>query len=161
MSAPVYELRIELKGIYPTIWRRFRVPSDIDLEKFHQVMQRVMGWEDAHLFAFRRGKTTYAGAGLEGDWNPRARDATVADVLTEPGDEIEYMYDFGDSWEHRITLLDLLEPSVPAPACLEGARACPPEDCGGVPGYYELLEILSDPIHEYHEEMLDWTGGGY
>lgn len=161
MSGPVYELCIELRGISPAIWRRFRVPSDVDLEQLHKIIQAVMGWEDAHLFAFRKGKTMYADERLEGEWKPRAREARVADVLPKPGDTLEYMYDFGDSWEHQITLLESLDPSVPAPVCLDGARACPPEDCGGVPGYHEMLEILADPTHEFHEEMSDWIGGHY
>ncbi len=158
MSAPVYELRIALQGISPAIWRRFRVHSDMNLQELHGVIQSVMGWENTHLFCFRHGGTTYTDDRIMGMWAIRAREITVADALAMHGGRLVYLYDFGDGWNHHITLRDVLDPSVPAPLCLAGARACPPEDCGGVFGYLEMLDALADPSHESREEILDWLG---
>jgi hypothetical protein len=84
-------------------------------------------------------------------------------VLAKPGRKIVYEYDFGDGWEHAIVLEKVLsiDSKTRYPRCLDGARACPPEDCGGVPGYADFLEAIRDPDHEEHEQMRDWIGGEF
>jgi hypothetical protein len=84
-------------------------------------------------------------------------------VLAKARAKAVYTYDFGDSWEHAIVVEKLLqpEPGVAYPLCVDGKLRCPPEDCGSIPGYYNLLEVIRDPTHEEHEEMMEWLGGEY
>lgn len=91
------------------------------------------------------------------------RRVTVAQLVPEAGSSFVYEYDFGDSWEHEILVEQILEPEehVHYPLCIGGARACPPEDVGGVPGYAEFLEAIRDPEHEEHDNMLIWAGGDF
>ncbi len=160
----IYQLKISLLGIKPPIWRRFQVPSDISLATLHQVIQEVVGWEDAHLHQFKVGKTYY-GVTYPDDFDgmPETRDerkARLEALVSKPKAKFVYEYDFGDSWEHEVVLEKILppEPGARYPVCLDGKRACPPEDCGGVWGYGDLLEVIQDPKHPEHEDMLEWLG---
>lgn len=74
-----------------------------------------------------------------------------------------YLYDYGDDWEHRVKVEKVLPPDMdlPWPLCLDGRHACPPEDVGGVPGYYEFLDTINDPAHDDHQPMLEWCGGHF
>ena len=87
----------------------------------------------------------------------------LSSVLGKVGAKARYTYDFGDSWEHAIVLEKRLpaDPDLAYPACIGGQLACPPEDCGGIPGFYDLLDAIADPAHEQHEELKDWVGDGY
>lgn len=163
----IYQLKITLLDSKPAIWRRVQVPNDINLAKLHQAIQSVMGWEDAHLHQFKVGKTYYGttypddSAGM-----PETRDerkARLSELVSRPKAKFVYEYDFGDSWEHEIVLEKILpaEPGVTYPVCTDGKRACPPEDCGGVWGYENLLEVIQDPKHPEHEDMLEWIGGSF
>ena len=159
MSSSVYELRIALERISPTTWRDFRVRSDMTLEELHGVIPAIMGWDGGHLYLFRKVKTIYVDAFLRDiSDSPSAGQTTVTDLLVEPQEEIAYVYDLGDDWQHRITLRSVFTPSVPAPVCLNGARACPPEDCGGVPGYHDIPAALEGTELPSHGEILDWSG---
>lgn len=166
----VYELEITLLEIEPRIWRRIALPSDLTLAALHPLIQLTMGWEDAHLHQFvaedgRRYGLKDAHPDLD-DLFARAEDTRkvqLGEVLREPGEALRYDYDFGDSWEHRVELV-AVRPAVegePLPRCLDGARACPPEDCGGTWGYEELLEALADADHERHDELREWVGGAF
>lgn len=87
----------------------------------------------------------------------------LSEYFRKPSDSAEYQYDFGDDWQHEI-VLEIIQPRIPKvkyPRCIDGARACPPEDCGGVPGYESLLEIIFDPSHEEHESTMEWLGGKF
>jgi Plasmid pRiA4b ORF-3-like protein len=121
-----------------------------------------MGWEDAHLHAFRIGGTRYGPA--DDDFAEEVDETTVsvAGTLGVSG-RGEYDYDFGDSWEHDLVVEKPKEPLVlgAIATCSAGRRACPPEDCGGVWGYANLLEVLADPRHEDHEDRLEWLGGEF
>ncbi len=164
MMEPRYVLRVSLAHIEPTIWRRFEVPSGITLDRLHDVLQIVMGWTDSHLHEFRIGGERYTEY-------PEYLDGALhsgfdrLDVLVESkGTAFVYAYDFGDGWEHHIVLEEIDErPRNPrgAPICLDGERACPPEDVGGAPGYDAFLEALGDPAHEDHEAFMEWSGGGF
>lgn len=160
-----YQLRVALSGAKPPIWRRFLVSPTLRLSELHDVLQVVMGWEDCHLHAFRQGERYYAppdpwGGGF-GPASVDTRKVRVGQLLRRPKDWIAYVYDFGDSWRHRVTLQKVLpfDPEIRLPVCISGKRACPPEDCGGLWGYYEMLEALGNPGHERHEDMVDWIGG--
>lgn len=160
-----YHFRIELLGIEPLIWRQIEVPSKYSFWDLHVAIQDSMGWLDYHLHLFRlqsagKGKPILIGIPDDEDeddilsgWN-----VPITQYFKEPGDEAVYDYDFGDSWEHRIVLesISLQKDGIKYPNCSQGQRACPPEDCGGIPGYYNLIEVLSNREHEEYEEMVSW-----
>jgi len=163
-AAPLYQLKITLKWSNPPIWRRVVVRSDMPLSRLHGVIQRVMGWTDSHLHQFVAGNTYYGtsdpnmmGFGRETLSEKRY---TVAELAPAVKRSFVYEYDFGDDWQHKIVLEKILppDPKFKHPVCLAGANACPPEDCGGISGYYNLLEILANPGHPEHESMKDWLG---
>jgi len=156
------QLRIALRETSPPVWRRVLVPADLTLEHLHLVIQAAMGWSDTHLHAFRRGDVVWAPPGFHDDIRHRStRGVPLSSVLHRPGDRLSYMYDFGDSWGHDVTLEELTDEPCPRPRCIAGRRACPPEDCGGVHGYEDLLMALADPAHESHAESRAWAGPGY
>ena len=163
-----YQLRIALRRTKPPIWRRVLLPPSMHLDTLHHLIQAVMGWEDSHLHMFRKGDRRYSMPGpWDNDWRESAtsrhldaREHRISQLLKREKDWITYMYDFGDSWEHKITLQKILpyDRTVRLPACVGGRRRCPPEDCGGVWGYYEMLEILKDPNARDHDHMKEWIG---
>ncbi|MDQ6964180.1 MAG: plasmid pRiA4b ORF-3 family protein [Mariprofundales bacterium] len=165
MNERLYLLKIKLLDIEPEIWRRFVVPASITLERFHDVIQIVMGWTDSHLHEFTIGKrryTEYPECKEDGLACGRYR---LGDLIKQRGRTFRYLYDFGNSWEHELTLEDSRyinhDPRANALVCLEGARACPPEDVGGIPGYFEFCTALNDPEHKSHASYIEWSGGSY
>jgi hypothetical protein len=162
--AKIYQLKVTLKGIRPPIWRRLLIRSDTNLEYLHEVLQTTMGWLGGHLHQFVADDVQY---GVPDDeWGVEVQDErsmTLADVAPAAGNRLVYEYDFGDGWEHDLIVEKVLEPDPGAtyPVCLKGRRACPPEDVGGIWGYAEFLEILSDPDHPEYEERLEWVGGEF
>ena len=166
-SGKTYQLKIELEGISPPIWRRVLVPGNISLGRLHTIIQAAMGWENAHLHQFIIDKQFYSNPAFElndfGD-APQVRNekkTLLTDVALRAGKVLVYEYDFGDSWTHRIKVEKIFkqEPSTgSAVECIAGARACPPEDCGGAWGYEDLLEALKDPKHKGHKSTLEWLG---
>ena len=163
----IYELEVTLRESEPRIWRRVAVPSDIRLSELHLVVQYAMGWTDSHLHQFVTGdEVRYESKDRELEPDPAARDevkARLNSLLSTPGERLTYDYDFGDGWEHDVVLLRVCapDPALAYPLCLLGERACPPEDCGWLTGYYSMLEIVADPQHEEHEEMKEWLGEGF
>ncbi len=163
-----YQLRIDLRGTKPPIWRRVLVPPSQPLDRLHDVIQVAMGWLDGHLHMFVKGRQTYAVPNpWDDDWVLPGMPATlderefgVSQLLKHEKDWLTYEYDFGDGWAHRVTLQKILsyDPSIRLPACTGGKRRCPPEDSGGVWGYYGQLEILKDPDHPEHEDVREWMG---
>lgn len=160
VKSKIFHLRVALLGVKPAIWRLIRVPGDIHLGDFHSILQELMPWEDRHDHRFVIGNEQF------GTRNRNPDDSNMRDEsLITPekaarlaNGRFRYEYDFGDSWQHEITI----EKESPwgkgswVPVCLEGARACPPEDCGGPSGYADLLEALNNPDHEQHLEMKQW-----
>ncbi len=162
------QFRIELLGVSPPIWRRIQVPEDYSLWDLHVAIQDAMGWLDSHLHLFRvvGSELAYGIPDEDGDDVLDTRpgwEALVQNVFTHADPVGIYEYDFGDSWLHLLVLEDIVDGGRTAkrPRCIAGERACPPEDCGGPPGYAELLEALRDPSHEEHEEVRDWVGEGF
>lgn len=156
----VLQLNVTLDNFEPPIWRRFLVRANAKLSKLHFVLQEVMGWEDCHLHQFEIGRKKYGPPEAEsGEKEIDESSAALCDVLRE-GMTFHYRYDFGDSWSHTVEVEKVMRPEKGRryPVCLEGARPCPPEDCGGVYGYEEFLAAINDPDHERHEELLDWIG---
>ena len=154
-------MRIELCDTDPLIWRQLEVPTSITLKVLHDIVQVVMGWFDYHLWEFTIGRQRY-GLPMDVDWGTEPRvDAgkvRLRDVLKPRKTVIAYLYDFGDSWEHRITVTNVRrgDPGVSYPRYVGGERNGPPEDCGGVPGFYEILDALADPNHPNHAEAKEW-----
>jgi hypothetical protein len=151
----IHQIKVTLLEVETPVWRCLHVASDIELFRLHRVLQAAMGWRNAHPHEFRIG-------GSQGGGSTPER-ATLADVAPVEGASLLYCYDFGDGWEHEIVVERIAAP-VPEqryPMCLDGARACPPEDCGGPPGYAHLVEALGDPHHPEHDELLDWVGGSF
>lgn len=160
----VYQFKITLKGIRPPIWRRFQVHSDITFYELHRVLQKVMGWYDAHLHLFDLdGLIVTDAETLAEVWEDGLDEQQVRlpQYVKQAGQKLRYEYDFGDSWEHELLLEKILpaEADVYYPRCLKGKRACPPEDCGGVWGYANLLEAMADESHPEREMYLEWLGG--
>jgi len=173
MAATVYQFKIVLKDISPTIWRRILVPDTYTFWDLHVAIQDAMGWQDYHLHVFRiRRKNTHSiteiGIPNEDRFEDEPEiivgwDVPISNYFFDIGTTFEYEYDFGDSWEHEIIHEGILikEKGVKYPLCIGGARACPPEDCGGVPGYYRMLEIISNPNDGEYENMMTWLGNDY
>lgn len=156
--APIYQIKVGLRGAKPPIWRRLELPGDTGLTDLHNIIQRAFGWEDSHLHVFR---TPYGAFGqADRELGHRAeKPVTLEQIAPALGDEVEYLYDFGDNWEHEIVVEKLLDrKAVPYPRCTAGRRAAPPDDCGGVWGYADLVDILADPSHPEHSDRLDWLG---
>jgi hypothetical protein len=164
----IYQLKLTLFDTRPPIWRRLLVPAGLTLEQLHDVLQAAMGWDDSHLHHFRIGQKRFG----KPDPNDRLMDLPAVGnertmhlftVLGKVGAKAVYTYDFGDSWEHAIAVEKVLPPGpgVPYPICVGGKLQGPPEDCGGIPGYYNPLEAIRDPARDEHEEMLDWVTGDF
>jgi hypothetical protein len=167
MDAPaIYQLKITIADIEPAIWRRVLVPAETTLEQLHKIIQTVFGWWDYHLHQYVVDGRHYGLPDPEySDELPEMfdeRNVTLRDVLGARA--IVYEYDFGDDWKHSVEIESATiasDPNVQYPVCTGGARACPREDCGGTPGYFRVLEILGDPMHEEYREMKTWVGRKY
>lgn len=163
----VFQIQISLNGSKPRIWRRILIPADLLLSDFHKIIQTTMGWENAHLHQFIKNRTFYT-IKLEGDdfWgemnNVDYKGMKVSDLLVAEKDKIIYEYDFGDGWEHVILLENIQQKKgILYPVCIKGKMNCPPEDCGGIWGYFGMLEILENPKHPEHVGYKEWLGGDF
>ena len=165
----ILQFRFDLLEIEPIIWRRVQVPSKYSFWNLHVAIQDSMGWLDYHLHAFRvrmphKRKIVEIGIPMDEYLDEPVLpgwEISITDYFTEPGKSAPYEYDFGDRWEHNILLEGILlkEKGMKYPKCIAGERSCPPEDCGGVPGYYELLEILKNPKHPEYDDHIGWLKG--
>jgi len=155
----VLSLKVTLKRTKPPIWRRILVPESMTLGELSEAILAAMGWDGGHLHAFDVDGRRYGDPATTDEVADDSR-ATLKALLESGVKRFGYTYDFGDGWEHTIAI-EKTEGPVPGPACVAGARKCPPEDCGGVWGYAELLEILADPGHPEREERLEWIGGEF
>ena len=157
-------LRIDLNYSDPPIWRLVEVPTSITLKVLHDIVQVAMGWLNYHLWEFRIDGTTY-GPPMDENWgiSPRkSADLTrLRDVIAPGTTTIDYTYDFGDSWEHKLTVSDVRpgDPATGYPRFIDGNRDCPPEDCGGIPGFQEMLEARADASHPDHADISEWLDG--
>lgn len=154
--------RIALAGIEPTIWRRVLVPASFSLHDLHRVIQKVFGWLDYHLYSFTIGGESFEAP----DEEATGRDATkipLSKLSVNAGDAFTYTYDFGDDWVHEVSVLARhpRDPEAVHPSCIDGARAGPPEDCGGPPGYEDLLRSLADPTDPEFLVRRAWVGAHF
>ncbi len=172
-TAQVYQFKLALIGVEPTVWRRIQVPETYSFWDLHVALQDAMGWLDYHLHVFRvarPGAVEVEHIGIPDDdpfegekpilpgW-----EIPISRYFARAGTSAHYEYDFGDGWEHELTLEAVLpqQAGQKYPLCVDGARACPPEDCGGVYGYENLLTVIQDPTHEEYESTLEWLGGRF
>ena len=169
-QARLYRMKIVLQDIEPPIWRRFVAPTFMTLEHFHACIQSIMGWENEHSHAFyingKRFESKHLRFTVDGMWNHENGYDTAnyqLSQLIKNGMVFHYEYDFGDGWTHEITVEDdnhNRDTDFPY-YCIEGERACPPEDCGGPGGYMHLLEVFADRNNPEYKEMRDWLGGHF
>jgi hypothetical protein len=157
--APVYQLKVGLKDAKPPIWRRLEVPADVSLDRLHVIIQVAFGWDGSHLHVFETPFGDFGIADPELHHRP-ADEVSLAQALPGERSKISYLYDFGDSWRHEIVVEKVLTPdeSVTYPRCTGGRRATPPEDCGGIWSYADMLDVLADPTHPEHDSTLEWLG---
>jgi hypothetical protein len=161
----IYQLKVTLKRSKPPIWRRFLIASSVTLPELHDVLQIVMGWTNSHLHQFRAAGSEYGmpdpDFGLEDVMDEQG--VRLDRLLVREKDSMSYEYDFGDGWEHVILLEKLLpfEPNQALPVCIKAKGACPPEDVGGLWGYYRFLEAIKDPKHPEHEELKEWLADDF
>lgn len=157
----VIETRITLRDIEPAIWRRVRVPASVSLAALHEVLQIAFGWTNSHLHDFLINDIRFSMADVEDELvSVNERTAPLGAVALAGGRFI-YHYDFGDDWEHEVTVERVMARGDESIVCIDGARACPPEDCGGASGYARLLCVLANPNDEEHAEMRRWVGRGF
>ena len=168
-SDRIYQLKVTLKDIKPPVWRRVQVP-DCTLGDLHEVIQIVMGWTDSHLHQFVVRGTYYGPPapddfGFEMDMEVEDEEGVLLSEVVKGDRKVKfrYEYDFGDGWQHDIEFERVVErePRARYPRCVGGARACPPEDCGGPWGYADFLAAMADPRHEDHRDMKEWVGGKF
>lgn len=172
MNERVYLLKIQLLDIEPAIWRRFTVPACITLDRLHDVIQVVMGWKDSHLYEFTISNKRYTEEPETKEQGLECGLYRLGELIKRKGRVFNYLYDFGDGWEHEITIEDsrysshdsvnyFCSKQIRDLMCLDGQRACPPEDVGGTYGYLNFLNALREPKHERHEEYTKWSGGNF
>lgn len=168
-SEKVYQFIITLREIKPPIRRRIQVPETYSFWDLHVAIQDSMGWTDTHLHNFdivnpKTGRRQAIGIPDDDFMDQKISPGwkkMIADYFSPDNDKAVYIYDYGDDWIHDIKLEKILprDTGVTYPLCVVGERACPPEDCGGPPGYEDFLEAIMDPKHENHNELIEWAGG--
>jgi hypothetical protein len=168
-ATEAYQLKIVLAGSQPPVWRRVQVPGSAALSRLHKIIQICMGWSDIHMHHFVIGRECYAPPLEDDDDRGAGRvldegKAKLSDLKAKIRKGFLYEYDFGDSWQHQIQVEKVIaagETILKYPVLLDGGRACPPEDIGGIPGYEDLLAALRAPENEENAEMLEWYGRDY
>lgn len=164
----IVQLKITLLHTDPPIWRRLLVETEASFLELHYIIQIAMGWESRHLFEFRVGDHRFQE--FREDMDPPedkgitdALEVSLGQILSGRKQEFTYEYDFGDGWRHQVEVEKFLpsDDEVAYPFCIEGQLNCPPEDCGGVPGFYRMLKILGNKRHPERKEMLEWLGDDY
>ncbi len=160
MARQIYQLKVTLGDVRPPVWRRVLVPGGYTLDRLHRVIQHAMGWQDYHLHSFEVAGVQYGEPDPDGELSLRDELDARLDAVASKGSRFTYTYDFGDWWEHEVAVEDVFpaEPYERYPVCLDGQRACPPEDVGGAYGYADLLAVVADPAHPEYARMREWLG---
>jgi hypothetical protein len=163
-STSIYQLKVTLRDSHPAIRRRVQVADAILLPHLHGILQLAMGWTNSHLHSFKVGKRIFAERAPGDSFSViDYRSTRLNQIAPAVKDCFVYLYDFGDSWEHDVVVEEFLPAQEGAryPICLDGQRACPPEDVGGVWGYADFVKAIRNPRHPEHAEMLAWAGGAF
>jgi hypothetical protein len=160
MTRRIFQLKITLDDVTPPVWRRLLVPAGYTLDRVHRAIQYAMGWHNCHLHSFEVDGEQYGEPDPAGELVVRDELDFRFDAVASKGSRLRYTYDFGDWWEHEVIVEDICpaDPDERYPVCLDGARACPPEDVGGPQGYAEFLAALADPEHPDNPAMREWHG---
>lgn len=165
----VYQFHILLEGTKPQVWRRIQVPENYTMWDLHVAIQDAMGWSDCHLHEFRTiekrpGKVVRIGIPDDYGYGNEAMAGWEQNIddwfLLEKQPMMNYEYDFGDGWDHKIILEKIIVKTkgTKYPSCIDGKNACPFEDSGGIYGFYNKIDILKNPEHERYDEVKDWMG---
>lgn len=159
-----FELVVTLLHVKPAVFRTLLVPESLTLAELHRAIQAAFGWENSHLHEFIVGRRRFAEKAPPGEsWGGPApadeRKVVLAELGLRPGQKFQYLYDFGDGWEHSLRVKRQLARAPSRPVCVDGEGACPPEDSGGPPGYEALLAALAAPTRAEHRELVDWAEG--
>ena len=162
----IVRLRIDLPDTKPAVWRVVEVPITTTLRALHEIIQAAMPFEDRHLYEFRAGNHRYGIPEISFDDNLSVRDAKsirLSRFLAQGLSGFTYMYDFGDYWQHAITVEAVgdADPEVAYPRLIDGAGRAPPEDVGGTPGFEEFLKAMTRPRAREHKRMVEWYGGAF
>lgn len=170
-SSTLYQLKVTLRYSDPAIWRRFLVPAELTLVYLHQAIQIAFGWDGSHMHGFHHGRISYGPVredpndffSMAGDFDRDEEAIPLTELLRKPKDKLRYEYDYGDSWSHEIVLEKVLpnDQGTASVLCLEGKRAAPVDDCGGISGFEYLIEAHADPKHEDHQQALEWLGDDF
>jgi Plasmid pRiA4b ORF-3-like protein len=172
MQQAILQLKVTLIATDPPVWRRVLVPAEYSFADLHATLQDALGWTESHFHHFLTANPFKRNAAYKRIGPPMPEEFTdeepvlderkekISAWLAKPDDMVFYEYDFGDSWMHEVTLEKILpaQPKDQYPQLVDGARACPPEDCGGPCGYARVIETLADPNNEEHDEILEWLG---
>jgi|GEM_PF-1447972 hypothetical protein len=162
--SPGLLLKVSLDHAKGQIWRNLLVPANAHLGWIHAVIQVSMGWTNSHLHQFTFKDKTFSDPSFD-LYDPMTideRKCALNKLLIKPGDSIRYEYDFGDSWQHTLSLIQTETTTLPELAtCVEGAGACPPEDCGGIQGYRDLLRAMKKPESTAAMDFTEWLGHSY
>lgn len=162
----ILQFKISLLHSDPPIWRRFQVTDDYRMDRFHQVVQLVMGWENKHLHEFKFGDRRI-GMIFEDmdDFELESLEDEnrlfLKDLDLRAGSQLLYWYDFGDDWYHQLEVEQVLDGTLDAPVCLDGRNACPVEDCGGIGGHLDIIEFVKDPSHSANPYLREWLPEDY
>ncbi len=162
--AAAYQMKITLMGSEPPIWRRVLVSGDVSLGRLDRIIQAAMGWTNSHMHVFMVGKRHFGRPHPELEHFEDEEAVRLRDVAPKAKASFVYEYDTGDSWGHEVRIEKVDASATESqgfPICLEGARSCPPEDCGGIGGYADFLAAIRDSKHPNHKEMMDWIGGSF
>jgi hypothetical protein len=154
----IVQIKVKLLGVSkPPVWRRLQLRADTRLDHLHETLVAAFGWQDYHMHCFSSGPEEFGVPDPELGFIDERR-VSLGELIGGVGDRLRYTYDFGDDWQHEIVVEELVDPDPHThyPVLVAAKGACPPEDCGGPWGYAELKEILADPSHDQHQDMLDW-----
>ncbi len=156
----ILKLRITIPDIEPEIWREIVVENNITFKKLHEIIQLSFGWTNSHLYNFDVNGILFSMPDKEFENNDLDVKNKINEFLIEKGQKAFYTYDFGDNWEHEIKIVDILkkEKGIRYPKCLDGKRNGPPEDCGGIPGYEDVIDALTGKDKSEYEDRLEWLG---
>lgn len=160
----LFQFKVQIKDVdSPEVWRRLYVPARFSFDRFHYILQAAFGWQDAHLYEFSPdglGSFPVITSPYSEPDTPFKNSVRykLHQYFTAPGNLIIYTYDFGDRWEHLVTLENIVDRPVKSATCTDGGGACPPEDCGSVTGFEELKAAINDPTHSEYASMREWMG---
>jgi hypothetical protein len=167
MSTKIARIKIELEHIAPLIWRRVDVSLTTNLRALHEIIQAVMPWENYHLYQFAIGERVYGEPDPEDAvWGRKiyqAKGMRLGTLVERGVSELLYTYDFGDDWQHRVIVEEVLDaqPGTDYPTFIDGERTAPPEDVGGPPGFMDFVEAMAKPRHPQRKDLVRWYGGPF